>query len=93
VPLREEDGLRLTKLLLQRCKAEVIHVSIRNDVWFIGGKSFPFYFRFDRELTPPTHDEYYSSDEVSCRTDYAQTRCLKFHPVDELGKRPRLKSK
>ena len=91
--LEKEQGLHLTKMLSDKLVLETLTVYARNDLWFIDATSFPFYFRFTADLTPPTIQDYYASEELLCVLNRLQFTCDKYHPVDEAGKHPNFRQR
>jgi len=86
---RLDDGYALSSTMGDRFGASRFTVTVRDDVWFIGSGRFPYYFRLTEDVTPPTHDEYYRSEKVSCLMwKRGQLNCTKFNPVDEAGLHP-----
>jgi len=86
---RVDDGYELTRMLSDSLGTSKLTVTVRADVWFIGSSGFPYYFRLTEDVTPPTYDEYYRSEQVLClMPKRGQLNCTKFNPVDEAGLHP-----
>jgi hypothetical protein len=84
-----DRGAEFTRAVSALFGTSRLLVSVRHDIWFIADGLFPYYFRLSEIVDPPTYDEYYSSKELSCRTDSGpEPRCIVFNPVDEAGLRP-----